>query len=104
MARDFKPVRFFVMMAVATFVVCGVTAFYTHRTAYGRTTEERAGYAIRLRVGERAPPQQTLPSDAELNMMAQNYFKQQGSGNQQAWDQGFENGYTAGFKKAHRPQ
>jgi len=42
-----------------------------------------------------------LPSDAELNMMAQKYFKSQGSGNQQNWDLGFENGYTDGFKKRH---
>ncbi len=42
MARQFKPVRFFAMMSVAAFVVCGVTAFYTHRAAHGRTAEERA--------------------------------------------------------------
>ena len=36
MAREFKPVRFFVMMALAAFVVCGVTSFYTHRAAHGR--------------------------------------------------------------------
>jgi hypothetical protein len=52
-----------------------------------------------------------LPTDAELNMMAQKYFKQQGSGDQlrnssrtaelQAWDLAFENGYTDGFKKTH---
>jgi hypothetical protein len=35
------------------------------------------------------------------NMMAQKYFKRQGSGSQQTWDQGFENGYTDGFNKAH---
>jgi hypothetical protein len=33
MAREFKPARFFVMMALAAFVVCGVTAFYTQRAA-----------------------------------------------------------------------
>jgi hypothetical protein len=48
MAREFKPVRFFVMMALAAFVVCGVTSFYTHRAAHGRTAEERAAYAIGL--------------------------------------------------------
>src|SRR6266487_7117353 len=42
MARQFKPVRFFVVMGAATFVVSGVTAFYTHRAAHGRTAEERA--------------------------------------------------------------
>jgi hypothetical protein len=35
MARQFKPVRFFVMTAVSAFIVCGVTAFYTHRAAHG---------------------------------------------------------------------
>jgi hypothetical protein len=45
MAREFKPVRFFVMMAVAAFIVCGVTAFYTHRAEHGRTPEERQAYS-----------------------------------------------------------
>ena len=114
MAREFKPVRFFVMMALAAFVVCGVTSFYTHRAAHGRTAEERAAYAIGLKAGEQAPPGATLPTAADLNMMAQEYFKQQGGGNQlrnpsragelQTWDQGFENGYTAGFNKTHPGQ
>jgi hypothetical protein len=111
MARQFKPVRFFVMMAVAAFVVCGVTAFYTHRAAYGRTAEERAAYAIGERFEEQAPRDTKLPTAAELNMMAQKHFKQEGTGNQlrtpsragelQAWDLAFENGYTDGFKKTH---
>ena len=104
MAREFKPVRFFVMMALAAFVVYGVTAFYTHRAAYGRTAEERAAYAIGLKVGEQAPPGATLPTAADLNMMAQKYFQQQGSGNQQTWDQGFENDYAAGFNNTHPRQ
>ena len=104
MAREFKPVRFFVLMALAAFVVCGVTAFYTHRAAHGRTAEERAAYAIGLKVGEQAPQEATLPTAAELNMMAQNYFKQQGSGNKQNWDLAFENGYEEGFKKTHPRQ
>jgi flagellar biosynthesis/type III secretory pathway protein FliH len=101
MARQFKPVRFFVMMAAAAFVVCGVTAFYTHRAAQVRTTEERSAYTIREKAGEEAPAGAKLPTDAELNMMAQKYFKQQGSGEQQSWDRAFENGYTDGFKKTH---
>jgi hypothetical protein len=104
MAREFKPLRFFVMMAMAAFVVCGVTSFYTHRAAHGRTAEERAAYAIGLRVAEQAPPAGTLPTAADLNMMAQKYFKQQGSGNPQTWEQGFENGYTDGFNGAHPGQ
>src|SRR6266513_888111 len=104
MAGQFKPVRFFVKMAVAALVVCGVTAFYTHRAAHGRTAQERAAYAIGEKAGEEAPPGAKLPTDADLNMMAQKYFKQQGSGEQQSWDLAFENGYTDGFKKTHHRQ
>jgi hypothetical protein len=100
-AREFKPVRFFVMMAVAAFLVCGVAAFYTQRAVHGRTADERAAYAIGAKLGEEAPSQATLPTDADLNTMAQKYFRQQGSGNHQNWDLAFENGYTEGFKKTH---
>jgi hypothetical protein len=82
-AREFKPVRFFVMMALAAFLVCGVTAFYTHRAAHGRTAEERSAYAIGLKAGEQTPAHAILPTDAELNMMAQKYFKEEGSGDWQ---------------------
>jgi hypothetical protein len=101
MASEFKPVRFFVMMALAAFVVCGVTAFRTHRAAHGRTAEERSAYAIGLKAGEQTPAQAIVPTDAELNTIAQKYFKQKGSGDQQSWDLAFENGYTDGFKKTH---
>jgi len=104
MARQFKPVRFFVVMGAATFVVSGVTAFYTHRAAHGRTAEERAAYAIGEKAGEEAPAGAKLPTDADLNMMAQGYFKQQGSGKLQSRDLAFENGYTDGFKKTHHRQ
>ena len=67
---------------VAAFVVCGVTAFYTHRAAHGRTAQERSAYAIGLKAGEQTPTAAILPTDAELNMLAQKYFKQQGSGGQ----------------------
>lgn len=101
MAREFKPVRFFVLVALVVFFASGVTAFYTHRAAHGRTPEERAGYAIGLRTGEEAPRNAKLPNAADLNMMAQKRFKQEGSGNQQDWDLGFEKGYEEGFKKTH---
>jgi len=104
MARQFKPVRFFMMMGAAALVVCGVTAFYTHRATYGRTAPERVAYAIGEKAGEEAPAGSKLPTDAELNMMAQKYFKQQGSGEQQSWDLAFENGYTDGFKKTRDRQ
>src|SRR5213592_777055 len=102
MPREFKPVRFFVMMGVAAFVVCGVTAFYTHRAAHGRTAEERAAYWVGEKAGEQAPHDAKLPTPAELNMMAQKYFEQKGSGNKGNWDLAFENGYQDGFKKTHR--
>jgi uncharacterized membrane-anchored protein len=101
MARQFKPVRFFVLMALLAFVACGITAFYTHRAAYGRTSEERVAYAIGEKAGEEAPAGATLPNAAELNMMAQLTFKQQGKGEQQSWDLAFENGYEEGFRKTH---
>ena len=101
MARDFKPVRFFVMMAVAAFIVCGVTAFYTHRAEHGRTAEERQAYWIGEKAGERAPREAKLPTAAELNTMAQKGFKQRGSGNQSDWNFGFEHGYEDGFNKMH---
>jgi hypothetical protein len=101
MPREFKPVRFFVMMAAAAFVVCGVTAFYTHRAAHGHTPEERSAYWIGEKAGEQAPRDAKLPTAAELNLMAQKYFKEQGSGNKQDWDLAFENGYEDGFKKTH---
>jgi flagellar biosynthesis/type III secretory pathway protein FliH len=101
MAREFKPVRFFVTMAVAAFVVCGVTAFYTKRAEHGRTAEERQAYWIGEKTGEQAPRDAKLPTAAELNMMAQKYFEQHGSGNKQDWDLAFEHGYEDGFKKAH---
>jgi len=88
-------------MAVAAFVVCGVTAFYTHRTAHGQTAEERSAYAIGEKAGEEVSPNANLPTNAELNMIAQKYFKEQGLGNQQDWDLAFENGYAEGFKKTH---
>jgi len=114
MARQFKPVRFFVMMGVAAFVVCGVTAFYTHRAAHGRTAEERAAYEIGEKAGEQSPRDAKLPSAAELNMMAQKYLEHQGAGDElrnlspagglQARKQAFEKGYTDGFRKTHPQQ
>src|SRR5712675_167439 len=102
MARQFKPVRFFVMMAVAAFIVCGVTAFYTHRAQHGRTAEERQAYWIGEKAGEQAPRDAKLPTPAALNMMAQKYFEKQGSGNKQDWDLAFEHGYEDGFNKTPR--
>jgi hypothetical protein len=101
MRREFKPLRFFVMVAVAAFVLCGVIAFYTHRAAHGRTSEERAAYGIGEKAGEHAPREAKLPTPGELNLMAQKHFEQYGSGNKQDWDLAFEYGYEDGFKKTH---
>src|SRR3954465_9123881 len=93
-SREFKPIRFFVMMAIAAFIVCGVTAFYTERAKHGRTSEERSAYVIGRHAGEEAAAAgKQLPTPAALNMMAQERFKQEGSGNQSDWDLGFERGY-----------
>ena len=98
-------------MGLAAFVVCGVTAFYTHRAAHGRTAEERAAYETVEKAEEQAPRDAKLPTAAELNMIAQKYFNQQGFGEQlpnvspasgvQAWKHAFENGYTDGFRRTH---
>jgi len=101
MAREFKPVRFFVMMAMAAFILCGATAFYTKRAEHGRTPEERQAYWLGEKAGEQAPSDAKLPMPAELNMMAQKQFEQQGSGNKSDWDLAFERGYEDGFKKTH---
>ena len=107
--------RLTVLIGVAAFVVCGVAVFYTHRGAHGsRTVEERAVYEIGERAGMEAPAGAKLPSDAELNMMAQNYFERQGAGAEfqnppqpgglEAQKQAFEKGYRDGFKKTHPQQ
>ena len=114
MVRGFKPVRFFVLIGLAAFVICGVAVFYTHRGAPARTVEERAAYDIGEKAGMEAPAGAKLPTDTELNMMAQKYFEHQGSGGElqnppqpgglEARKQAFEKGYTDGFKKTHRDQ
>ena len=101
MPRQFKPVRFFVLVAVIVFITCGAVAFFNARVEHGRTAEEREGYSVGEKLGQQAPAELALPTDAALNTMAQQCFKKQGSGNMQNWDAGFENGYTAGFKKTH---
>src|SRR6266542_7111837 len=111
MARNFKPVRFSVLIGLAALVVCSAAVFLTHRGSHGRTAEERAAYEIGEKAGEQAPRDTKLPTDDELNMMAHKYFEQQGSGDElrnpspagglQARKQAFKKGYTDGFKKTH---
>ena len=114
MIRQFKPVRFFVLIGLAAFIVCGVAVFYSHRTAHGTTAEERAAYELGEKAGEQASRDATLPTEADVNMTAQKYFEQQGPAEQlqnpsraadlQAFKQAFKKGYIAGFKKTHPQQ
>jgi hypothetical protein len=111
MARKFKPARFSVLIGLAAIVVCGVAVFWSHRGSHGRTTEERAAYEIGEKAGVQTPRDAKLPTDDELNLMAQKHFEQQGSGDQlqnppppgglEARKQAFEQGFRDGFKKVH---
>src|SRR5436190_22249655 len=114
MARQFKPVRFTVLIGLAAFIVCGVAVFYSHRTAHGTTAEERAAYELGEKAGEQAARGATLTTEADVNMMAQKYFEEQGTAellqnpsraaDLQAFKQVFKKGYTSGFKKTHPQQ
>ena len=109
-----RQLRFFVLIGLAAFVVCGAAVFCTHRGAHGRTAEERAAYEIGRKAGEQASRDAKLPTDAELNMIVRKYFEQQGSadelrnpspaGGLQARKEAFEKGYKEGFKKTHPQQ
>jgi hypothetical protein len=111
MAIKFKPARLTVLIGLAAIVVCGVAVFCTHRGSHGRTAEERAAYEIGEKAGEQAPRNAKLPTDDELNLIAQKYFEQQEPGDQlqnppppgglEAKKQAFEQGYRDGFKKVH---
>jgi len=101
MAREFKPIRFFVLVAIVVFLTCAAVAFFSKRAEHGRNPEERAGYALGAKAGAEAPPDAKLPNPAELNQMAQARFKQEGTGDKSNWDLGFENGYGDGFRKTH---
>src|SRR5438874_13421780 len=111
LAIKLRPARLTVLIGLAAVVVCGVAVFCTHRGSHGRTAEERAAYEVGEKAGEQTPPDAKLPTDDGLNMMAQKYFEQQGSGDElqnppppgglEARKQAFEEGYTDGFKKTH---
>lgn len=89
-------------MAVAAFLVCAVTAFFTQRAEHGRTSSERSAYSRGEKVGlEAATTGNAMPTDASLDMIAQEHFVQNGSGEPMAWKGAFANGYRAGFRKTH---
>jgi hypothetical protein len=97
-----RPLLFFLLVIIVVTITSGVVSFYTERAKHGRTSEERAAYAIGEKAGEEAPADAKLPYPAELNMMAQREFKLRGTGTQADWNLGFERGYEAGFKKTHK--
>ena len=111
MTRKFKPARLSVLIGLVALVVCGVAVFLTHRGSHGRTAEERAAYEIGEKAGEQVQRDAKLPTNDELNIIAQKYFEQQGSRDQlqnppppgglEARKQAFEEGYREGFKKTH---
>jgi hypothetical protein len=101
MAREFRPVRFFVLMAVVVFLACAVVGFFSNRASYGRTPEQREAYASGFKAGEDALRDAKLPTAAGLNMMAQARFEKEGKGDKSDWDLAFERGYEAGFRKSH---
>jgi hypothetical protein len=114
MARILKPVRFSVLVGLAAVVLCGVAVFCTHQGTKGRTAEERAAYETGEKAGMEAPAGAKLPTDAELNMIAQKYFEYQAPGDQlqnppppgglEGRKDAFEKGYKDGFKKTHPEQ
>jgi len=63
---NFKPVRFFVMMAVAAFIVCGVTASTRIAHSMAAQREERQAYWIGEK-REAAPRDAKFPRPPALN-------------------------------------
>ena len=81
--------------------MCGVTAFCIRIAQSTDRRHRRNGKRIgsaRKRESKRHATQE-LPTPAGLNMMAQKYFEQHGSGNKQHWDLAFEHGYEDGFNE-----
>ncbi len=103
MARQFKPVRFFVLMALMAFIAFGAVAFFTQRAAHGRTSEARAAYDSGLQAGKEAAPAAKMPAAWEMNEMAEKFMKREGKKKTEpmAWKTAFEHGYEDGFKKTH---
>ena len=98
----FKPVRFFVLMALLVGIVSGVVAFYTQRAAHGRTPAERAAYEMGATAGSEAPSDAKLPYAFQMNEMAQKAFDQAGGkAEPMTWKSAYGHGYEDGFKKTH---
>ncbi len=98
----FKPIRFFVMVALLAFVVCGAVAFFTQRAAHGHTPAERSAYELGATAGSEAPTAAKMPYASDMNEMAQKAYNQQGvKAEPMTWKSAYGHGYEDGFKKTH---
>jgi len=100
MARQFKPVRFFVMMAIAAFIVWRNGVLHSSRGS--RPNGRRTGGLCHRRESWRASVARHKVTDGRrIEYDGSEAFQAGGHRHQQAWDLAFENGYTDGFKKTH---
>jgi hypothetical protein len=104
MAREFKPLRFFVMMGAAAFVVCAATAFYTHRANYGKTAPERAAYAIGEKAGEEAPADAKLADRRRPEHGGARVFQAAGVGRTAELGSGLRERIHGGIQKDASPE
>ena len=99
---NFKPVRFFVLMALLVGIACGLVAFYTQRAAHGRTPAERVAYEAGAIAGGEAPREAKLPYPSEMNEIAQKAYQQrEEKAEPMTWKSAYVHGYEDGFKKSH---
>lgn len=110
---SFKPVRFFVLIALVVGIGFGVVAFYTQRAAHGHTPAEREAYEAGALAGSEAASEAKLPYASDMNEMAQQAFdrealKEKNSDQKgvkaepMTWKSAYGHGYEDGFKKTHR--
>ena len=98
----FKPLRFFVLMALVAFFGFGTVAFFTQRGAHGHTADERNAYALGETAGSEAAPSAKMPYPSDLNEMAQKAFDQRKlKAEPMSWKTAYEHGYEEGFHKTH---
>ncbi len=98
----FKPLRFFVLMALLTFVGFGIVAFFTQRAAHGHSADERSAYSLGERAGGEAPATARLPYPSDMNGMAQKAYDELNlKAEPMAWKTAYGHGYEEGFKKTH---
>lgn len=98
----FTPVRFFVLVALLAFVVCGVVAFFTQRAAHEHTAAERSAYEAGEIAGSEAPTAAKMPYASDMNEMAQKAYNEKGiKAEPMTWKSAYNHGHEDGFKKTH---